>query len=150
LDAVDALRTKTSGKSYAATETIFNYMASAVGLQDKTPASYEIASIDEETQTPETLKEFRALLNKNKVSVLVFNTQTSDPVAEEFVGIAAKRNIPVVNVTETVPPEYQTFVSWQMAQLQSLSDALDSAVTMEDHNHENDHGHDHDDGHDHE
>ena len=37
-DAIAPIKAGASGKTYAATESVFDYMAAAVGLQNKTPA----------------------------------------------------------------------------------------------------------------
>jgi len=109
---------------YAATETIFNYMAATAMLEDMTPSAWETNSLNDRPQTNASAREFKVLLKAKKVDVLIFNTQTSDPVAKKMVKIAKDKGIPVVKVTETVPPNYATFVAWQEAMLANLDRAL--------------------------
>lgn len=124
LEAVRSVPVGEPPLRYAATETIFNYMAATTMLEDMTPSAWEINSLDDRPQTKASAREFKALLEAKKVDVLIFNTQTSDPVAKKMVKVAKGKGIPVVNVTETVPPKYATFVAWQDAMLANLSRAL--------------------------
>jgi len=99
-------------------------MAATAMLEDMTPSAWETNSLNDRPQTNASAREFKALLKAKKVDVLIFNTQTSDPVAKKMVKIAKDKGIPVVKVTETVPPNYATFVAWQEAMLANLDRAL--------------------------
>lgn len=124
LEAVRSVPVGEPPLRYAATETIFNYMAATAMLEDMTPSAWETNSLNDRPQTNASAREFKALLKAKKVDVLIFNTQTSDPVAKKMVKIAKDKGIPVVKVTETVPPNYATFVAWQEAMLANLDRAL--------------------------
>ena len=93
-------------------------------LEDRTPSSWEVNSLQERDQTKASSQEFKALLRGKKVDVLIFNTQTSDPIAKKMVTIAKRHGIPVVKVTETVPRKYSSFVAWQEAMIANLERAL--------------------------
>jgi zinc/manganese transport system substrate-binding protein len=124
LEAVGSMPVAVPPLRYAATETIFNYMAASTMLEDRTPSSWEVNSLQEKNQTKASSREFKQLLRGKKVDVLIFNTQTSDPIAKKVVTIARRNGIPVVKVTETVPPKYSSFVSWQEAMIANLDQAL--------------------------
>ncbi|CAB4928042.1 unannotated protein [freshwater metagenome] len=56
--------------------------------------------------------------------MLVYNTQTEGSVPEQLRAAAEAADVPVVEVTESVPDGDDSFVEWQLAQLQQLADAL--------------------------
>lgn len=124
LAAVQQLRRTAAGHTYAATETVFDRMAAAVGLTDVTPERYRRAASNEGEPSPGGLTEFTTALGDGAVDVLVYNIQTSGTVPEELRSAAEKADVPVVEVTESPPKDGGSFVSWQLAQLEALSAAL--------------------------
>ena len=124
LDEVAALEASAGGKTYAATETVFDYMAQAVGLTDVTPEGYRSASSNESDPAPGDVAAFESALADGSIDVLVYNTQTEGSVPEQLRSAAESAGVPVVDVTESVPENDPSFVEWQLAQLQQLSAAL--------------------------
>jgi zinc/manganese transport system substrate-binding protein len=113
-----------AGKPYGATEGVFDDMAEAVGLVDKTPQGYQNAATNESDPAPGDVNEFQEALATGKMSVLIFNTQTEGSIPDQIRGEAERADVPVVDVTETVPPGAKSFVSWQVEQLEHLATAL--------------------------
>lgn len=113
-----------AGKSYAATETVFDYTAAAVGLTDATPEGYRDAASNESDPSSGDVAAFEAALSDGSIDVLVYNTQTEGSVPEQLRAAAEAADVPVVEVTESVPDGDDSFVEWQLAQLQQLADAL--------------------------
>jgi zinc/manganese transport system substrate-binding protein len=126
--AISAIKAGAPGKTYAATETVFDYMAAAVGLVDKTPPGYQTASANETDPSPGDLDAFRRALADHQINVLIYNTQTEGSVPEQIRSAAEAAGVPVVEVTETVPPGTTSFETWQVAQLNALAKALGVAV----------------------
>jgi zinc/manganese transport system substrate-binding protein len=62
------------------------------------------------------------------VDVLIYNTQTEGSIPQQIRSAAEQAGVPVVNVTETVPPGQTSFEGWQYAQLVALGKALGVAV----------------------
>ncbi|MGH7292517.1 MAG: metal ABC transporter solute-binding protein, Zn/Mn family, partial [Myxococcota bacterium] len=54
----------------------------------------------------------------------IYNTQTEGSIPAQIRTAAEQAGVPVVEVTETVPPGQDSFVGWQDAQLSSLAKAL--------------------------
>lgn len=127
-DLVAKIKAGASGKSYAATETVFDYQAEALGLVNKTPPGYITASENETDPSPADIAAFTKLLSDRQVDVLIFNTQTEGSIPEQIRDAATKAGVPVVDVTETVPPGQTSFEGWQDAQLTALAKALGVAV----------------------
>jgi zinc/manganese transport system substrate-binding protein len=125
---INRIKAGAAGKSYAATESIFDYQAQALGLVNKTPAGYQRAAANESDPSPGDIDAFRTLLAGRQVDVLIYNSQTQGSIPEQIHSAAALAGVPVVNVTETVPPGLTSFEGWQDAQLTALGKALSVAV----------------------
>ena len=121
---VDTLKAKGSDKTYAATETVFDNMATAVGLTDRTPPGYAASASNETDPSPADLDAFLRLLGDHGVDVLIYNTQTEGSVPQQLRAAAEKAGVPVVDVTETVAPGAASFEAWQVDQLTALAKAL--------------------------
>lgn len=127
-DAIAAIRAAAAAKSYAATETVFDDMAAALGLQNRTPEGYRSATANESEPAPADLDAFLRLLEDRGVDVLIYNTQTEGSVPERIRATAEQAGVPVVDVTETMPPDAHSFQVWQVGQLDSLAKALGVAT----------------------
>ncbi|WP_370333721.1 metal ABC transporter solute-binding protein, Zn/Mn family [Mycolicibacterium hippocampi] len=123
-DTIAAIKAGSAGKSFAATESVFDDMGAALGLQNRTPEGYQLASSNEAEPAPADLDAFLRLLGDRGVDVLIYNTQTEGSVPEQIRATAEQAGVPVVEVTETVPPNTESFQTWQVAQLDSLAEAL--------------------------
>ncbi|MDV3128763.1 zinc ABC transporter substrate-binding protein [Mycobacterium sp. 21AC1] len=121
---IDDIKNGASGKSYAATEAVFDDMAAAAGLTNRTPAGYQVASSNEADPSPADLDAFLRLLGDKGVDVLIYNTQTEGSVPQQLRAAAESAGVPVVDVTETVAPGADSFEAWQVNQLTALADAL--------------------------
>jgi zinc/manganese transport system substrate-binding protein len=121
---IEKIRTRSVGRSYGATEGVFDYQAVALGLIDRTPQGYRRAAANESDPSPGDIQAFRALLANRHIDVLIYNTQTEGSVPEQIRTTAAQAGVPVVDVTETVPPGQTSFVGWQVKQLNALGGAL--------------------------
>jgi zinc/manganese transport system substrate-binding protein len=124
LDAVESLRAEADGHTYAATETVFDRMAAALGLEDVTPEGYRRAAGNESEPAPGDLTAFEAALSDGSVDVLIYNAQTRGTIPEQLRAAAEDADVPVVEVTESPSDADGSFVAWQLAQLSALSDAL--------------------------
>lgn len=121
---IDTIKAGAAGKTYAATESVFDDMAAALGLVNHTPEGYQVASSNESDPAPADLDAFLRLLGDHGVDVLIYNVQTEGSVPEQIRSAAEQAGVPVVDVTETVPPGTSSFESWQVGQLTALAKAL--------------------------
>ncbi len=124
LDEIASLKAIAAGKNFAATESVFDYMADAIGLTNVTPEGYQAAAANESDPAPADVNAFEELLKGGTVDVLIYNTQTEGSVPEQIRSVAEAAGVPVVEVTESVPPGVDSFVTWQLEQLEALSAAL--------------------------
>lgn len=125
---IGKIRAGAAGKSYAATETVFDYQAQVLGLVNMTPAGYQRASANESDPSPGDIDAFCAALAGRHIDVLVYNPQTQGSIPEQIRSAAERAGVPVVDMTETVPPGQTSFEGWQYAQLVALGKALGVAV----------------------
>ncbi len=113
-----------SGATFGATEGIFFYMAKALGLIDKTPRGYATATANESDPSPGDLNAFEHVLENGAVEVLIYNAQTEGAIPSQVRSTAKAASVPIVKVTESVPPGFSTFEAWQVSQLRDLARAL--------------------------
>ena len=125
---ITKIKAGASGKSYGATEPLFDYQGQALGLVNKTPVGFKRASANESDPSPGDIDAFRTLLAGRQIDVLIYNSQTQGSIPEQIRSAAVQAGVPVVNVTETVPPGQTSFEGWQDAQLTALGKALGVAV----------------------
>lgn len=127
-DLIAKIKAEATGKTYAATESVFDDMAAALGLENKTPPGYQAASQNESDPSPGDLDAFLGLLRDKGVDVLIFNSQTQGSVPDQIRGAAESAGVPVAEVTETVAPGADSFEAWQVDQLTALAKALGVSV----------------------
>jgi zinc/manganese transport system substrate-binding protein len=123
-DAIQRIKSAAGGRSYAATESVFDYMGEALGLADRTPRGYQRAAVNETEPSPADLGEFSGALAARQIDVLIYNTQTEGPVPGQLRLSAERSGVPIVEVTETVAPGAVSFLGWQVDQLTALAKAL--------------------------
>ncbi|MDD4866333.1 MAG: zinc ABC transporter substrate-binding protein [Mycobacterium sp.] len=125
---IHRIKAGASGKSYAATEGIFDYLAEAMGLVNKTPEGYRRASANESDPSPADLQAFLSALNGKQIDVLIYNSHTHGSIPEQIRATAERAGVPVISVTETVPRGQASFEGWQDEQLTALAKALSVAA----------------------
>jgi zinc/manganese transport system substrate-binding protein len=66
-------------------------------------------------------------ITQKQAKILIYNVQTITPITTDLQNKAKSLNIPVVPVSETMPPG-KTYQTWMMGQLQVLEQALATAT----------------------
>jgi zinc/manganese transport system substrate-binding protein len=127
-DLIAAIKAKYSGVPVGATESIFSYLAPALGLNLITPYSYlkavsegqDISAADEATVEQQ--------VNQKQIKVLIYNSQNIPNNIQALINRARANHIPVATITETLTPANASFQVWQSAQLQGIQSALARAT----------------------
>jgi zinc/manganese transport system substrate-binding protein len=120
---VARIRASYGGSAVAYTEPVPGYLLDAAGLKNLAPSSFTHA-IEEGTEpSPQAVAAMNALMTKRQIKVLLYNNQAVSPITSRVRAEAARAHIPVVGVSETVPP-HQTFQQWQLSQVRQLAAAL--------------------------
>ena len=122
------IKAKYSGTPVGASESIFQGIAQATGLDLITPYSYLKAISEGTDPTAADKSTVDAQINDNQIKVWVFNSQNSTPDIQALTTEAKSHHIPVTTITETLSPAGATFQAWQSAQLQNLENALAQAT----------------------
>jgi zinc/manganese transport system substrate-binding protein len=126
LSRISAIRAKFAGQKIAATESIFEYMAGALGLVLVSPPEFMKAVAEGNDPPADSVAAFQQAITTKQATVLVYNVQTSTDVTNTIKQMAAQQNIPVVAVSETIQPPDATFEDWQLGQLNTLYNALNA------------------------
>ncbi|GHO62961.1 ABC transporter substrate-binding protein [Ktedonobacter sp. SOSP1-52] len=127
-DLIAAIKTKYSGTPVGATESLFSYLASALGLNLITPYSYlkavsegtDISAGDQATVAQQ--------IRQKQIKILVYDSQNTPNNIQALITLAHNNNIPVATITETLSPATASFQQWQSAQLQGIESALVQAT----------------------
>ena len=123
-DAIASIKQKHGGTKVGASESIFDYVALATGLDLVTPEAY-LNAISEGAEPAAADKvAVQRQIDTREIKVFVFNSQNSTPEVQGLVARARSRGIAVVRMTETMSPAGTTFQDWQTVQLQELLHAL--------------------------
>jgi zinc/manganese transport system substrate-binding protein len=125
-DRIASIKASFSGVPVGATESIFVYLASALGLNLISPPEFMQALAEGNDPPAQTVAEFHDLVANKKIQVLVYNVQASSNITEDLKRTATNNGIPVVGVSETLQPVDATFQEWQDAQLLTLQNALNA------------------------
>ena len=125
-DRIARIRASFGGVAIGSTESIFVYMAQALGLNLISPPAFMQAVAEGNDPPAQTVAEFHDEVAGKQIKVLVFNVQTSTSITDGLRRLAADQGIPVVGVSETLQPRDATFQEWQEAQLLTLQNALNA------------------------
>jgi zinc/manganese transport system substrate-binding protein len=119
---IAALRAKDAGVPVTATEPVFGYMATALGLVMRN-RRFQLAVMNGTEPGARDIAAFERDLRAHAVRLMLYNSQTSDALTQRLRAIAAAAGVPVVGVSET-EPEGKTYTEWMMSQLEAVDRAL--------------------------
>jgi zinc/manganese transport system substrate-binding protein len=128
-DRIAEIKSKFSGVPVGSTESIFVYMATALGLNLISPPEFMQAVAEGNDPSAAAVIEFNNQVTGKQIKVLVYNVQTVTAVTTNIKHLAAQADIPVVGVSETLQPVSASFQDWQLAQLITLQNALAATAT---------------------
>ncbi len=120
------IRGRYPGAPVAYTERVPGYLLAAAGLTVKTPPGFAAAIEDGIDPGPGDTAVMNRLITGHKVKVLLYNAQAVSPVTQHVRWLGQQAGVPVVAVTETMPPSYRSYQAWQLAQASALLHALGS------------------------
>lgn len=118
------VKQKSDGLAYAATESVASYLAEDMGLADATPSGYAQATANESEPTPTDIKQFTDALKSGEIKLLVVNTQEESELTGKITNAAKSANVPMVNLTEQMPEQYDSLTAW----MEGLVDAFSKAI----------------------
>ena len=120
------IKAKFAGQKVGATESIFVYLANALGLDLISPPEFMQAVAEGNDPPASSVVAFEQQVRQKQITVLVYNVQTITNVTNTIKQLASGQNIPIVGVSETIQPADASFQEWQTAQLLALQNALNA------------------------
>ncbi|HYQ10911.1 MAG TPA: zinc ABC transporter substrate-binding protein [Gaiellaceae bacterium] len=121
---VATIRSRHPGAPVAYTEPVPGYLVTAAGLRNLAPEDFT-RPLEEGTEpTPAAVSAMNELVAKHRIRALLYNSQAVSPITGRLRNAARSAGIPVVPVTETLPPGL-TFQQWQLRQAKALAIALE-------------------------
>jgi zinc/manganese transport system substrate-binding protein len=125
---IAAIKAKYSNVPVGATESIFSYLAPALGLNLITPYSYLKAVSETQAISAADEAAVEQQIKQKQIKVLIYNSQNTPNNIQALINLARANHIPVATITETLTPANATFQDWQSAQLQGIQAALAQAT----------------------
>jgi zinc/manganese transport system substrate-binding protein len=125
---IATIKARYGGTPVGASESIFQALAPALGLDLVTPDSFmKAVSEGTEVTAQDTLTAQRQITSQ-QIKVWVYNAQNATPEIQRLNALARANHIPIATVTETLDPATDSFEQWQVAQLEALGRALHAAT----------------------
>ena len=120
---MDEIKAKYSGTNVGLTETILLYQTGPMGLNVLTPLEFEKAIAEGNDPPADTVTTANDQIAKKEIKVFIYNSQTVTPITDNLKSAAQAKGIPIVAVTETMPPD-KNYQTWMLDQLNTLEQAL--------------------------
>ena len=124
---IAAIKAKFAGTKVGASESIFEMLAPALGLDLITPPSF-LKAISQGTDVSAGDKQtIDEQIKNHEIKIYVYNSQNVTPdVQAQLTEVKAQR-IPYATITETLTPANATYQEWQTTQLLGIQAALAEA-----------------------
>ncbi len=129
--AIKSFRAAYAGTGVASTEPVADYLLTALGLDNKTPWTFQADVMNGVDPSPQNVAYQRALFTRHQVSVFVYNEQVTDALTGSFITLARQQHIPVVGVYETMPEPGYHYQSWMQAEVRALRAAVAAHTSTE-------------------
>jgi zinc/manganese transport system substrate-binding protein len=120
---MESVRHEFAGTPVALTETIFLYQTDQMKLNVLTPTEFQEAIAQGNDPPAKSIAIANTQVSGHQVKVLIENIQTVTPITMHLQQEAKDAGIPVVGVSETMPPG-EHYQIWMLKQLQTLESAL--------------------------
>lgn len=110
-------------KNVYVSEPVFDYSIQATGFK-VTNQNFEAAVEKGTDPSPAIIKDMHQGIKDKQIAFFVLNTQTDSKLVNNLVKLAKKNNIPILNVTETLP-KGKTYKQWMLSQYQAMNKILE-------------------------
>ena len=121
---IASIRSRFGGTPVGASESIFQPLASGLGLRLITPTGFMNAVSEGGDPTAADRSTVDRQIAGRQIRLWVYNSQNATPDVKRLTGEARSAGIPVVTVTETPEPASAAFQDWQVRQLEEIARAL--------------------------
>lgn len=115
---INDLKKDAHNQSVAQTEPVFEYMLTALGYKVM-DTDFSEAIEEGNDPSPATLTNLKSAITNHKIAFLVNNKQTTSVTVSNLVSLAKENDVPVINVTETIP-DGENYVTWKLSELKQI------------------------------
>ncbi|CAM3214695.1 metal ABC transporter solute-binding protein [Leuconostoc rapi] len=115
---INDLKKESHNQSVAQTEPVFEYMLTALGYKVM-DTDFSEAIEEGNDPSPATLTNLKSAITDHKIAFLVNNKQTTSTTVSNLVSLAKENDVPVINVTETIP-NGDNYVTWKLSELKQI------------------------------
>lgn len=115
---INTLKKDAHNQSVAQTEPVFEYMLTSLGYKVM-DTDFSEAIEEGNDPSPATLTNLKTAITNHKIAFLVNNEQTTSSTVSNLVSLAKENNVPVINVTETIP-NGENYVTWKLSELKQI------------------------------
>lgn len=125
ISGIGAIKAAHAGTKVTASEPVFGYMATAMGL-DMLNANFQLAVMNETEPSASDVGAFEESLKSGTVKIMFYNSQVTDDTTTRLLDLAKQSHVPVIGVTETMPAG-QTVQTWFAGQIKAIAAALEGS-----------------------
>jgi zinc/manganese transport system substrate-binding protein len=126
LQTISQIKRQYGSTPVAYTEPVAGYLLQAADLDVKTPQGFAKSIEDGDDPSPADSQTLDKLMTTKAVKILLYNSQATSPVTEHVKDLAKQAGVPVIGVSETLPPSEKNYQAWQQNQLDQLLKALET------------------------
>jgi zinc/manganese transport system substrate-binding protein len=123
---IDTIKREFQGTKVGASESIFEPLAPALGLDLITPVGFMDAIAEGTEPSPSDKAAADHQLADRAISLWVYNSQNATPDVKRLNEAAEANAIPTATVTETLTPEGASFQAWMVRELEGIREAIQS------------------------
>lgn len=127
-DVVARIKQEYAGTEIAYTERVPGYLVQAAGLRLGTPVGFSQAVEEGSDPSPADTVAFDDAIRSRAVKALLYNAQVTDAQTSQIKQLATSAGVPILGVTETMPPRYHHLQDWQLTQARALLAALQESA----------------------
>jgi zinc/manganese transport system substrate-binding protein len=120
------IKTEFGGRPVGASESIFEPLAPALGLDLITPTGFMDGIAEGTEPSPSEKATADHQLADRAIGLWVYNSQNATPDVKRLNEAAEANGIPIATVTETLTPEGASFQAWMVRELEGIRSALQS------------------------
>jgi zinc/manganese transport system substrate-binding protein len=121
---ISRIKASYSGTAVGASESIFEPLAPALGLDLITPRGFMDAISEGTEASPSDRAAADGQLSQKQIKIWVYNSQNATPDVQRLNDEAKAAGIPIATVTETLTPEGASFQQWMAQELRGIRAAL--------------------------
>jgi zinc/manganese transport system substrate-binding protein len=118
------IRSRFGGTRVGASESIFEPLAPALGLDLITPRGFLDAVAEGTEPSPSDKATADNQIAARAIGLWVYNSQNATPDVKRLNEAAEAGGIPIATVTETLTPEGASFQAWMVRELEGIQTAL--------------------------